>query len=118
MASIGGFEMLKTLLAAALVAGAVGGAALPAQAQGIMIGPDGVRVVNPNENEGRQRDRDMPRGEISEREAVRIARGEGLREVDDVSRTRSAYRVEGIDRRGDDIRVDVDRRDGSVIAVR
>ncbi len=114
--------MLKTLLAAALFAGVVGGAALPAQAQGIMIGPDGVRVVNPNENEGRQRDgdmrRDMPRGEISEREAVRIARGEGLREVDDVSRTRSAYRVEGIDRRGDDIRVDVDRRDGSVIGVR
>ena len=29
--------MLKTLLAAALVAGAVGGAALPAQAQGIML---------------------------------------------------------------------------------
>jgi hypothetical protein len=55
---------------------------------------------------------------LSEREAIRIARREGLREVDDVERTRRSFRVIGVDRRGRDILVEVDRRNGDVIRVR
>lgn len=96
----------------------------PSMAQTLSIGPDGVRVMENNprleRNEIRRDDRrqDARRSGVSEREAVRIARGEGLRELDDVSVTRNAYRVVGFDRSGDDIRVDVDRRSGAVIAVR
>ena len=81
-------------------------------AQSIVIGPDGVRLAEP-ERAPVYRSRG-----ISEGEAVRIARSEGVRDVDDVRRTRSRYVVEGVDRRGDDIRVDIDRRTGDVIAVR
>jgi len=81
-------------------------------AQSIVIGPDGVRLAEPD-RQPVYRSR-----EIGEREAVRIARSEGVRDVDDVRRTRSRYVVEGVDRRGDDIRVDIDRRTGDVIAVR
>ena len=48
---------------------------------------------------------------------MRIAKGEGVREVEEVRRTRSAYRIDGIDRRGDDIRVNVDRVSGEVLSV-
>ncbi|WP_062228625.1 PepSY domain-containing protein [Aureimonas frigidaquae] len=110
--------MLKSMIAAGVIAGSVLAAGIPAHAQGIMIGPDGVRVVAPEDQVERPARRGEARGEISERDAVRIARAEGLREVEDVRRTRNSYRVEGYDRRGDDIRVDVDRRDGAVIDVR
>ncbi|PSH68048.1 hypothetical protein CU102_15935 [Phyllobacterium brassicacearum] len=81
-------------------------------AQSIVIGPDGVRLreAAPERVERRYY-------EIGERQAVRIARAEGVRDVDDVRRTRSRYVVEGIDRRGDEIRVDIDRRTGEVISV-
>ncbi|KQT47523.1 hypothetical protein ASG43_10560 [Aureimonas sp. Leaf454] len=94
--------------------------ATPSMAQTLSIGPDGVRVLEerPGRPDRPERRDDRGRGEVSEREAVRIARGEGLREVEDVRRTRSSYRIEGLDRRGDDIRVDVDRRSGAVIDVR
>jgi uncharacterized membrane protein YkoI len=95
--------------------------ASPVIAQGIVIGPDGVQIM---EDRGRDRDRDRGRRDdrdrrgISEREAVRIARSEGLREVDNVRTDRRVYRVIGADRRGRDIRVDVDRRTGEVLSVR
>ncbi|MEK1891327.1 MAG: PepSY domain-containing protein [Phyllobacterium sp.] len=99
-----------------LIAGATALVALTsapqAFAQSIVIGPDGVRLAEPY-REPVYRSR-----EISEREAVRIARSEGVRDVDDVRRTRSRFVVEGVDRRGDDIRVDIDRRTGDVVAVR
>jgi len=106
----------------ALAAVALLGSAAPSLAQGIEIGRDGVRLVDPNaqrpgDRDGRPADRRSAR-EIGERDAIRIARAEGVREVDDVTRTRNAFRVMGTDRRGDDIQVDVDRRSGDVIAVR
>jgi Ni/Co efflux regulator RcnB len=119
----------KTVLAIAAVAAL----SAPAAAQGITIGPDGVRITEPRDNDN-DRDRRGPprrddrrdndrrdqsdRRELSERDAVRIARTEGLRELDGVDRTRSSYRVEGTDRRGEDIVVVVDRRSGRVLDVR
>lgn len=91
----------------------------PVLAQNIVIGPDGVRVMEPDrDRRGPPRDDRRDRREISEREAVRIARGEGVREVDDVRTSRRTYSVLGADRRGRDIRVDIDRRSGDVISVR
>lgn len=81
-------------------------------AQSIEIGPGGVRLQQPS------RERMVRRTmEIDERQAVRIAKREGIRSVDDVRRTRSRYLVEGSDRRGNDMRVSVDRRSGEVISV-
>lgn len=104
--------MLKKLLIVGATALVAVTSAPQAFAQSIVIGPDGVRLQEPYQ----ERERVDRRG-ISEREAVRIARSEGIRDVDDVRRTRSRFVVEGIDRRGDDIRVDIDRRTGEVIAV-
>jgi uncharacterized membrane protein YkoI len=83
-------------------------------AQSIQLGPDGVRIIEPDQRDRRDRDR---RYEISERQAVRIARAEGVRTVDEVRRTRSRYVIEGLDRRGRDIEVSVDRRTGDVLSV-
>ncbi len=86
--------------------------ATPSFAQSVEIGPGGVRLVEPRV------ERPMRRGmEISEREAVRVARAEGLRNVDNIERRRSRFIVEGTDRRGNDIRVNVDRQTGEVISV-
>lgn len=119
--------MTKWIAAGALVLG-LAGVAAPALAQGIEIGPNGVRVIDPRERETR-RDREVEtrRGEdadlrrergISQREAVRIARREGIRDVDSVSERRRVYRIDGADRRGRDITVDVDRMSGDVVSVR
>ncbi|MEK1853425.1 MAG: PepSY domain-containing protein [Phyllobacterium sp.] len=102
--------MLKKLLIVGATALVAITSAPQAFAQSIIIGPDGVRLREPYQERAYRR-------EISEREAVRIARSEGLRDVDDVRRTRSRFVVEGTDRRGDDIRVDIDRRTGDVIGV-
>ncbi len=114
--------MIRKHLTIAVLAAATIASAAPAMAQGIEIGRDGVRLVDPNARDNMRRDdmrRDDRRGrEIGERDAVRIARAEGVREVDEVRRTRNSYRVIGVDRRGDDIQVDVDRRSGDVIGVR
>lgn len=107
--------------------------AAPASAQQLLIGPNGVTVVEPRDNPRFERGPDRrddrrdrgpdrrdrrDRSELSEREAVRIARREGVRDVDRVSSRRSTYRVEGIDRRGRDIEVTIDRRSGDVLSVR
>lgn len=109
--------MLKKSLIAGLMGLAAVSAATPTFAQSLEIGRGGVRLVDPNDDV-RSSNRSAVRDEITEREAIRIARGEGLRNVDDVNRTRRAYRVVGTDRSGDDIRVDVDRYTGDVISVR
>jgi len=85
-------------------------------AQTLEIGPNGVRM---HQQQDRMQPQDGMRrdGGIGEREAVRIARHEGLRQVDDVRRTRSDFVVRGTDRRGNDIRVAVDRRTGEVVSV-
>ncbi|WP_062111066.1 hypothetical protein [Aureimonas sp. AU40] len=115
--------MIRKNLTLALAAVALLGTAAPSLAQGIEIGRDGVRLVDPSQQRNpNQRDdmrRDDRRGrEIGERDAVRIARSQGVREVDDVTRMRNSFRVMGTDRQGDDIQVDVDRRTGEVLAVR
>lgn len=103
------------LVALALLAPAVG-----AFAQGIEFGPGGVRI-NPPGFEPRERfDRRPPPPRydgISEREAVRIARRQGVEEVDRVRPTPRGWVVGGTDRNGDEIRV-VISRDGDVVDVR
>ena len=82
-----------------------------AHAQTIEIGPGGVRI-NP--------DRDFrrgPRWRISEREAVRIARRTGLVEVTRVVYSGREWRVSGISRRGDFMRVVIDARSGNVVRI-
>jgi len=110
---------IKSLTAAALAVVALA-TATPSFAQGIEIGRDGVRLVDPNARQDNERrdDRRSAGREIGERDAVRIARGEGVREVDEVRRTSRSYRVVGVDRSGDDIQVDIDRRSGDVLSVR
>jgi hypothetical protein len=100
---------MKAHWIAAGIALALAGASVPASAQGIEFGPGGVRI---DRGERFDRGDDVSRGE-----AVRIARGEGLRDVDDVSRRGRRWIVEGSDRRGNDIRVTIDSRDGSVVDV-
>lgn len=98
--------------------------AAPAAAQEFLIGPNGVEVIEPRDRGYDRRDRGPDRRdrrdryELSDREAVRIARREGLREVDNVSRRRAVIRVDGIDRRGRDITVIIDRRSGDILNVR
>ncbi|RIY00163.1 PepSY domain-containing protein [Aureimonas flava] len=111
---------LSLALAACLVA-----ASAPALSQTLELGTNGLRVL-PDDRRGPDYDRDRrppppPRGPppgISEREAARIARSEGMREIDDVFRQRRTVRVEGADRRGYDMTVILDARTGDVIDVR
>ncbi len=101
------FSVIAAVMLASLISVA------PANAQSIEIGPNGIQVV-PDGNRRMERDR----GEISERRAARIARDEGMDEVESVSRRRNVYVVRGIDRRDNDMRVVVDRRTGEVLEVR
>jgi len=124
--------MMKSLVRFGLIAGLAFATAAPSMAQSLEIGPNGVRVRPDDDRRGpppppgpgfdRPDDfRDGPtprRREISEREAVRIARSEGMREVDDVYRQRRSIRVEGGDRRGRDMTVIIDSRSGDVIDIR
>ncbi len=115
--------MKSRLLAASIVALGLVAVAAPAMAQGIEIGRDGVRLVDPRVERDREyrRDRDRDddvRAGISQREAVRIARRQGLDDLDSVTERRRSFRVVGADRRGDDIRVDIDKTSGQVISVR
>lgn len=113
--------MLKKLTFAVLATAMIFAAA-PAMAQSIEIGPNGIQVVPPRDD--RPRDyRPEPRREsrrdgISERRAARIARSEGMEEVEAVNRRRNVYIVEGVDQRGEDMRVVIDRYTGDVLSVR
>ncbi len=119
---------IASLLRVGLVAGLASLTAAPVLAQGIQIGPGGVRVLPDDRGppsvydyDGPRRFRDEPpprRREITEREAVRIARSQGIREVDDVYSRGRTIRVEGGDRRGRDLTVIIDRRSGDIVDVR
>lgn len=88
-------------------------------AQGIEFGPGGVRI-NPGYEPRERYDRRPPPPRydgINEREAVRIARRQGVEEVDRVRPTPRGWVVGGTDRNGDEIRV-VISRDGDVVDVR
>jgi hypothetical protein len=87
-----------------------------ASAQAIEFGPGGLRV-DPG-FEPRERLPPPPRFDgISEREAVRIARRQGVDEVERVRETPRGWIISGTDSEGEDIRV-VISRDGEVIDVR
>ena len=107
--------MTRKPITFAMLAVATAAFVTPVAAQGIEIGPNGVRL---NQSSDVRNDRNRRVAEISQRQAIRIARGEGLRDLDDVNLTRRAYRVEGTDRSGEDITVDVDRVSGEVLSVR
>ncbi len=92
-------------------------AAAPVHAQSIEIGPNGIQV-NPEGERRMMRDRRPDRGEISERRAARIARDEGMDEVDTIARRRGVFVVRGVDRRDNDMRVVIDRLSGEVLEVR
>lgn len=102
----------KTILAGLLLTTGLGLSA-PASAQGIQIGPGGVRVDPGFRDRGPRGDVDLSRGE-----AVRIARRQGLVDVDSVDRRGPRIIVNGSDRRENDITVVIDSRSGDVIDVR
>lgn len=112
---------MKTVLSAAFIA-LLGVAAVgPASAQSLDFGRDGVRVY-PDRPDFR-RPPPPPRYDndddgISRGEASRIARRNGVDDIDRIVETRDTFRVFGEDRRGNDIRVDIDKDDGDVISVR
>jgi hypothetical protein len=80
----------------------------------IQFGPGGVQVLPRGfvEPEPRRVQR-----EISERQAIRIARRNGVEDVDSVRVRRNTIRVAGFDRYDDDIVVIVDRYNGNVVDV-
>ena len=94
--------------------------AAPGVAQTIEFGPGGVRVgpgYEPPPERWERRPLPPRYDGISQREAVRIARRQGIEEVDRVRETPRGFIVAGTDRNGDDIRV-VISRDGDVVDVR
>jgi len=105
------FSAIAAVIVAALLS------TVPAQAQSIEIGPNGIQV-NPDDDRRMHRDRRDYGDEISERRAARIARNEGMDEVESVSRRRNVYVVRGLDRDDNDMRVIIDRRSGDVLEVR
>ncbi|WP_046868441.1 PepSY domain-containing protein [Microvirga massiliensis] len=80
-----------------------------AQAQSVQIGPGGVRITPDRDHRHRGDWR------ISEREAVRIARRQGIVDVNRVARAGREWRVSGINRRGHSMRVIIDARSGRVL---
>lgn len=94
-------------LAVVLATGAIAGAAAPAAAQTfeLQIGPDGVR---PGIRDDRYRERDRYERDrrggpgCSPRQALAIARSEGLRNAEVIRVTPRSLTVEGDTRRGPD----------------
>lgn len=84
--------------------------ASPSIAQNIEFGPGGLRV-------GPERQERVQREEITRRDAVRIARRQGVVDVDSVRETRSGWTIDGSDRDGDDVTVRVSAT-GEVLDVR
>jgi hypothetical protein len=88
----------------------------PASAQGIVITPNGVRVY-PGDAGYDRYDRRWRRN-VDERDAVFIARRNGVERVRSVSRNRGDWVVVGTARRGPgNLRVRIDDRSGRVISV-
>ena len=106
----------KHFIAAALFGAGLVVAAGAAQAQGIEFGPGGIRI-DPGFR-GPPPPAPLYDDGISEREAIRIARRQGVIDVDGVRPTpRGGFVVRGLDRDGEDIRVVISRF-GEVISVR
>lgn len=105
-------EFCRVGLIAAILAVPCAGAI----AQGIEFGPGGIRIDPGYESPERYAPRPRYDG-ISEREAMRIARRQGVDEVERVRPTPRGWVVRGLDRNGEEIRV-VISRDGEVIDVR
>ncbi len=66
----------------------------------LRIGPDGVRPVIRDQDRDRRDRRDSRRDECSPRQALSIARDEGLRRAEVTRVTRRSVTVEGMTRRG------------------
>ncbi|WP_156330221.1 PepSY domain-containing protein [Bosea vaviloviae] len=89
-----------------------------ARSQTIELGPNGLQI-NPPEIVPEEPIRPYRRFEsegITEYEAVRLARGEGLDRVERVRQGRRGWVIVGIDVNGDDMRIIISR-DGDVIDV-
>ena len=65
---------------------------------------------------GQDRDRQSERREISEDRALRIARGYGMVDVREIERDDGGWEIEGRDRRGRELEIDINR-DGRVTRV-
>jgi hypothetical protein len=101
---------------AALLAGALA-VSSSAMAQNLQIGPNGVRVDRDRAERNYRPDREMRGDMIDRREAITIARRQGVEQVDRVRESRGSWTIDGQDRRGDDIIVRVSLR-GEVLDVR
>lgn len=62
------------------------------------------------------RDRSPPRREITQAQAVQIARGYGMVDVEEVERDDDGWEIEGRDRRGRELEIGINR-DGRVTRV-
>lgn len=80
---------------------------------GIGVGPGGIYIDPGYDHDGRHYDN----WGISRDQAIRIARDNGVRYVEDVDRTRRYFIVSGQTRRHNDIKVTIDRRDGDVVDI-
>lgn len=113
---------MRKILAGALVAATLGlglaavAVPAPASAQGIVITPDGVRIY-PGDRGYDRWDRRYRRN-VDRRDAIFIARRNGVGEVRRVNRNRGDWVVIGDARRGPGfLRVRIDDRTGRVIQV-
>ena len=109
------------VMAFAALAVATANVAWPGQSalgQTIELGPNGLRVNPPEviiEEPQRPLRRFEPDG-IAEYEAIRIARSEGLVQVERVRQGRRGWVIAGVDRDGEDMRIIISR-DGAVIDI-
>ena len=112
--------MTKSRIALAVVmAGLTIGVAAPAAyAQSIQIGPGGVTVDPDGRRDRSYRDdrREERRG-ISSREATRIARSNGMADVNEVGERRGTWVVRGDDRRGRGMVITISSRTGEIIDI-
>lgn len=111
---------MRKFVLAALVAATAGlgiaavAPAAPAQAQGVVITPDGVRVYPGDRNYDRY-DRRHRRA-IDRRDAAHIAQRNGIGRVYDIRDRGRSYVVTGDARRArGDLRVTIDKRSGNVV---
>jgi len=62
------------------------------------------------------RDRPAPRREVTQAQAVQIARGYGIVEIEEIERDDGGWEIEGRDRRGREVEISINR-DGRVTRV-